>query len=93
MKIKTKNDNLMKMSTVKIYSKDANKFSIQYEENDIYFTVQNAQYFPIKTYGLKISLKEIQNMKYFEYFNYKNAEKFIKFDIKYIEDDYALFLI
>lgn len=101
MKIKTKNDNLMKMSTMKIYSKDVYKFSIQYEENDISFTVQNAQNFPIKTYGLKISLKEMQSMKYFEYFNYKSAEKFInnvlkkcieqdKFDIKYIEDEDAL---
>ena len=102
MKKQTKDDNLMEVSSIKIYSKDVYKFKIEYEANDITFTVQKAEKFPIKTYELKISLKEIQSMKYFEYFNYKSAEKFInnvlkkcfeldKFDIESVDDGSLLF--
>ena len=101
MKTKTKNENLLKISSMKMYSKGCYKFSIQYEEDNIIITVQNAQYFPIKTYELKTSLKEIQKMKYFDHFNYKNAEKFVnnvlkksidldKFDIQYNQNDDSL---
>ena len=103
MKTKTKNENLLKISSMKMYSKGCYKFSIQYEEDNIIITVQNAQYFPIKTYELKTSLKEIQKMKYFDHFNYKNAEKFVnnvlkksidldKFDIQYNQNDDSLLL-
>ena len=70
-------DELRITKDFQIYSKDCFKFCVKSEGDNIIFTVQNVKYFPVKTYELKISFKELQNMKYFEIFNYKNAGKFI----------------
>ena len=65
-----------------IYSKDYFKFCFNAEGDCIIFTVQNVQYFPVKEYELKILFKELQNMNYFEVFNYKTAGKFLNNVIK-----------
>ena len=73
---------MSKKEKIQLYSKDCFKFCINAEGDNIIFTVQNVQYFPVKVYELKISFKELQNMKYFEIFNYKTAGKLLNNVIK-----------
>ena len=73
------------IKAVKHYSKDYYKFKIDYDEQSLTFLIENFENFPIKIYELKLTLKDLQNMKSLEDFNFKTIKKYVNFFQKCVD--------
>ena len=67
----------LKIKSIKQYNKNNFKFTINYDEQNLTFLIENSEIFPIKLYELKLSLKDLQNIKSLEDFNFKTIEKYV----------------
>ena len=67
----------LKIKSIKQYNKNNFKFAINYDEQNLTFLIENSEIFPIKLYELKLSLKDLQNIKSLEDFNFKTIEKYV----------------
>ena len=74
MKPKTTKNTKNNLLTPQKYSKKNVKFTIDSTDNKITFYAQNMEGFPIKTYGLELSLADLEKMEEFENINFKNYE-------------------
>ena len=69
------------------YSKKNVKFTIDSTDDKITFYAQNLECFPIKAYGLELSLADLGKMEEFENINFKSMNKFADFVRKIINLD------
>ena len=69
------------------YSKNNFKFTIDSTDNQVTFYAQNLKDFPIKTYGLELTLSDLEKMEEFENIVFKNMNKFADFIRKIINSD------
>ena len=67
----------LKIKSIKQYNKNNFKFTINYDEQNLTFFIENSETFPIKLYEHKLSLKDLQNIKSLEDFNFKTIEKYV----------------
>lgn len=92
-----------KIKSIKQYNKNNFKFAINYNEQNLTFFIENSETFPIKLYELTLSLKDLQNIKSLEDFNFKTIEKYVnlfkkcvdleKYDIEQSKNDNAVTFI
>ena len=66
------------------YTKNNFKFTIELNDDKITFYFQYLEKFPIKTYGLDLTLNDIEKMEAFENITFKNLKKFSDLIHKYI---------
>ena len=70
---------------LKTYSKYSFKFTISSEKDMICFFFENFDIFPSISYELKINLQELEKIKGFDIFRFKDSNKFINLIQKSIE--------
>ena len=87
MKPKTTKNTKNNLLTPQKYSKKNVKFTIDSTDDKITFYAQNLECFPIKAYGLELSLADLEKMEEFENINFKSMNKFADFVRKIINLD------
>ena len=87
MKHINKKDKIINSINPTKYSKNNFKFTIDSTDNQVTFYAQNLKDFPIKTYGLELTLSDLEKMEEFENIVFKNMNKFADFIRKIINSD------
>ena len=87
MKHINKKDKIINSINPTKYSKNNFKFTIDSADNQVTFYAQNLKDFPIKTYGLELTLSDLEKMEEFENIVFKNMNKFADFIRKIINSD------
>jgi len=86
-KSKKAEKNQIVMVSPQQFTKNFFKFTISSTEDNATFFVQNLKDFPIKTYELKLTISDVEQMEEFENFKFKNMEKFCNVIRKCINAD------